>query len=191
MLLLWLLALWLAAGCVAGSGGDEDASLEPVLPSQLDAGIGSPSDQGCEVATACAADEYCVDGRCEARPSQYDAEPGYPGLQTHDGVCRVVMSDDLNGTETTLQVERINTILFVVTSGVGTDNPWSVEVVLYGNGEMDVDAGVPDLDYAELCEQYALQDTGQLRFDQPSGYPCSEFEQGLAFFLVMEWFFFG
>jgi hypothetical protein len=176
-------------GCQIAEDGNEDQTPDPVLY-----GLGLEplvTDQSCELSAECLEDYYCLDATCEALPADLAEEPGYPGLEDHDGVCRVVMIDDFNEFVTTLQVERVSEVLFVVTTGVGGEYPWSVEVVLYEDGELDIAAGVPDIEYDELLEEYELEDAGQLSFEEPTGYRCSAFEGSLIFFLIMEWFYFG
>lgn len=96
-----------------------------------------------------------------------------------------------NEFETVLQVERVTDELFVATTDVGTDCAWSVEVVLNSDGEIDIAAGVPDVEYEELLEEFEMRDTGQLAFEYLAANPCSEFERALLLFLVLEWFYFG
>ena len=168
------------------AGGDSDIAISAPIDGDL-----APDAVACEVSPQCQADEYCLDGVCELQTHDYDDLAGFPGLTAHAGVCRVVMHDDLNQIEPTLQVEQINDVLFVVTSGVGTEEPWSVEAVLYEDGVLAFDAGVPDLTHDVLLQRYPLTDTGQLTFDLAAQTPCSALERSLVFFLIMEWFFFG
>lgn len=193
-----LLVLPLTGGCVHSSPVEgertveEDSSVDSAaqleLVPQIPVVVLDPS---CEVSTDCAADDYCFGGTCEPRPEEYDDETGYPGLDTHEGVCRVTLYDSHNQIESTLQAEQINDVLFVVTAGMGAEGQWPVEAVLYEDGTMEIDAGVPDVDYEELVTEYELKDTGQLTFEQPDGYLCSEFERALIYFLIWEWFFYG
>ena len=114
------------------------------------------------------------------------------GVDATDGaVCRVQMIDGFNQFEATLEAVQYSPDSWLVSSRVAPGQPWEVEVVVSEGGWLDCDAGVPSIDRKELLEKYPMVDSPQLTFKRWPDQRCSDFEESLILFLVMEWFFYG
>jgi hypothetical protein len=105
--------------------------------------------------------------------------------------CRVRMLDSHNSTDTLLQVKAQSTTHLIVTDRIDSTDPWSVTVKILGDGALDMDVNVPSVTTQQLVDKYVMTDNAQLTFVPVEGHACTAFERSLAFFLIMEWFYFG
>lgn len=105
--------------------------------------------------------------------------------------CRIQMLDNRNEIDTIIQAEEVRQGHYIVTDKVNTVDEWSVDVYLRDNRSLKIEAGVRDVDYQGLIDNYVMESGSQLTFLAVAGYACTEFETSLIYFLIMEWFYFG
>jgi hypothetical protein len=115
--------------------------------------------------------------------------------------CVVQMIDFLNMNIVNLQVKDLGKGRFTVTDNYDGESchggdggePWEVSVEVQGNGNVDIDAGVPDVNCQEMLTTpwYQMEDDVQLTFRPNENHMCNLFGRNLIYFMVMQWFYFG
>ena len=111
--------------------------------------------------------------------------------QSQAAVCRLAMTDSSNAIETVLQVEMVNRFNYIVTNGYGSARQSAVSVAILSDGTMQTIRGVPEMNLVGLLTGYVYEPGGQVVLSVVEGYACTQIEFSLAYFMIMEWFYYG
>jgi len=113
--------------------------------------------------------------------------------------CVMQMIDFFNMNIVNIQVRDLGGGKFTVTNNhdgescYSNGEAWEVSLEVRDNGEIDIDAGVPDVTCQEMLTTpwYQLEDDSQLTFRPDENHMCNLFGRNLIYFMVNQWFYFG
>ena len=105
--------------------------------------------------------------------------------------CRLNLVDTTNGIDTVFKVEMIDRFTYEVTAALGTTSQFSITVTINSEGNVLVALGVPEVSLANMLANYNPDLDTQVTLQAIDSFPCTQVERALAYYLIIEWFYYG